>query len=210
MSGTPALLHEPWPDRERQRQAYGFGLWLFLATEVLFFAGLLFAYAVVRATHAPPVAEAARHADVVFGTANTAILMTSSLSMAIADRAVGAGRDRLALWGLLATLALGLAFLGVKGFEYAKDLREGLLPGPGFALGASPAVLFWGFYWVATGVHAVHVSAGLALIVRLILFARRRSLQPHRNSVETTTLYWHLVDVVWVVLYPLIYLVGRP
>ena len=210
MSQSPALLYEPWPDRERQRKAYVFGTWLFLASELLFFGGLLFAYAVLRVTNTAEVAAAARHASPIFGTANTAILMTSSLSMAIAERANSAGKQRAAGLGLLLTFLLGATFVVVKGFEYAKDLHEHLLPGPDFALSTSPALLFWGFYWIATGVHAVHVSIGLLLILRLMLFARRHSLAPHQNSVETTTLYWHLVDVIWVVLYPLIYLVGRP
>jgi cytochrome c oxidase subunit 3 len=209
MTSADALLHEPWQDPGRQRQAYAFGMWCFLASEVLFFGALLFAYAVLRATHPAEVSAAARHADVVFGTANTVILMTSSLALAIAERAQLAGLHRLAAAGLWTTLALGLAFLAVKGFEYAKDLRGDLLPGADFALGASPAILFWGFYWIATAVHGVHVTIGLALIIRLILLARARRSR-HAPSFEATSLYWHLVDIIWVVLYPLIYLVGRP
>jgi len=209
MSRAEALLHEPWEGTDRQRHAYAFGMWVFLASEVLFFGSLMFAYAVVRSTHPADVREAARHADVVFGTANTIILMTSSLTLAIAERAQLAGRRRLAIVGLWLTLALGLAFLVVKGFEYAKDLHDHLLPGPTFALGASPAILFWGFYWIATAVHGIHVTVGLGLITRLLGLTRSTTSR-HAPSFETTSLYWHLVDVIWVVLYPLIYLVGRP
>ena len=209
MSRAEALLHEPWDDLGRQRQAYAFGMWVFLASEVLFFGGLLFAYAVVRAVHPIEVREAARHADVTFGTANTFILMTSSLTLAIGERAQLAARRSLAVVALWLTLAFGAAFLVVKGFEYAKDLGEHLLPGAAFALGASPAILFWGFYWIATAVHGVHVTVGLGLITRLVVLTRSKTSR-HAPSFETTSLYWHLVDVIWVVLYPLIYLVGRP
>jgi cytochrome c oxidase subunit 3 len=145
----------------------------------------------------------------MFGTTNTILLMTSSLTLAIAERAQLAGRRRLAVATLWLTLALGLGFLVVKGFEYAKDLGEHLLPGASFALGATTAILFWGFYWIATAVHGVHVTVGLGLITRLLALTRSKTSR-HAPSFETTSLYWHLVDVVWVVLYPLIYLVGRP
>lgn len=209
MSRAEALLHEPWEDPARQRQAYAFGIWIFLASEVLFFGALLFAYAVVRSTHPAEVQAAARHADVAFGTANTVILMSSSLALAIAERAQLAGLRALATAALWLTLTLGAAFLVVKGFEYAKDLEEHLLPSAKFALGATPAILFWGFYWIATAVHGVHVTVGLGLITRLLVLARSHTSR-HVPSFETTSLYWHLVDVIWVVLYPLIYLVGRP
>ena len=209
MTRAEALLHEPWDDLGRQRQAYAFGMWSFLASEVLFFGGLLFAYAVVRVVHPSEVAAAARHADLVFGTANTVILMTSSLTLAIAERAQLAGRRGLAVATVWLTLGLGLGFLVVKGFEYAKDLSEHLLPSASFGLGATPAMLFWGFYWIATAVHGVHVTVGLGLITRLLVLTRSKT-SLHRPSFETTSLYWHLVDVIWVVLYPLIYLVGRP
>jgi cytochrome c oxidase subunit 3 len=209
MSRAEALLHEPWEETARQRQAYAFGMWVFLASEVLFFGSLLFAYAVVRSTHPAEVREAARHADLVFGTANTVILMTSSLTLAIAERAQLAGRRGLAVVGLWLTLALGAGFLVLKGFEYAKDLHDRLLPGPDFALGPSPGILFWGFYWIATAVHGIHVTVGLGLITRLLGLTRSTTSR-HRPSFETTSLYWHLVDVIWVVLYPLIYLVDRP
>jgi cytochrome c oxidase subunit 3 len=209
MTRVEAVLHEPWEDLGRQRHAAAFGMWVFLASEVLFFGALLFAYAVNRAVHPAEVQAAARHADVAFGTANTVILMTSSLTLAIAERAQLAGGRRLARVMLGLTLALGGAFLVVKGFEYAQDLEEHLLPGARFALGAAPAILFWGFYWIATAVHGVHVTIGLGLIVRLLLLTRSRASR-HAPSFEVTSLYWHLVDVIWVVLYPLIYLVGRP
>ena len=208
MSRVEAALHHPFDDRDRQRQAFAFGTWAFLATEVLFFGGLFFSYAVNRSTYPDAFTEAGRHADFMFGTVNTFVLMSSSLTLAIAERAQLVGRRRLAIVGLWVTLALGATFIGVKGLEYAKDLDDHLWPGPDFALGATPAILFWGFYWTATGVHGVHVTVGLGLIIRLILETRSKRSR-HAPSFENTSLYWHLVDIIWVVLYPLIYLLGR-
>lgn len=204
------ILRAPWPDRERQRAAAHFGLWVFLASEVLFFGGILFAYAVLRMTHAEAFSTAAHEAAVVYGTANTIILLTSSFALAVADRAVEGRRETLGRRAILAALLLGLAFLVVKGFEYAKDIGEHLVPGAGFKFGHGPEQMFWSFYWIVTVVHAIHVTIGLGLMGRLLLLARRGALRLERDTVEVTALYWHLVDCVWVLLYPLIYLVGRP
>lgn len=210
MSEAAQPLHEPWTEPARQAEAYAFGLWLFLASEALFFSGLFFAYTALRFLDPVSVRAAAHEANVWFGTLNTGFLLTSSLCVAVAERAQEADRGaaaRLALW---IGLGLGAAFLVVKGFEYAEDIREGLLPGAHFALRQRGAVLFWGFYWIATGVHAIHVTVGLALLSRLILLAHQGKLAAREASLRTSALYWHLVDVIWVVLYPLIYLVGRP
>jgi cytochrome c oxidase subunit 3 len=209
MSQSAQLLHEPWPDRPRETEGYVFAMWIFLATEVLFFGALMACYAVNRWAHPAAVKQAAAHSDFWFGTINTAILLTSSLTIATADRALEHGLPRLARVALWLTLAFGLAFLLTKGFEYRKDLEDHLWPGPNFALVAIGARPFWGFYWIATAVHAVHVTIGLGLIVRLIILSHRRMLRPRQASMTVTTLYWHFVDVVWVVLYALLYLVGR-
>lgn len=204
------VLREPWPDRERQRVAASFGLWIFLASEVLFFGSILFAYVVLRVLHPDAFRTAAHEAAVAFGTVNTVILLTSSFALALADGAVAGKRETLARRAIWAALLLGLAFLVVKGFEYAKDISEHLVPGADFKFGQGPEQLFWAFYWIVTVVHAVHVTIGLGLMTRLLLLARRGPLARERDTVEVTALYWHLVDCVWVLLYPLIYLVGRP
>lgn len=204
------VLREPWPTRERQRVAASFGLWVFLASEVLFFGGILFFYAVLRVTHPDAVRTAAREAAVAYGTVNTVILLTSSFCMAVVEGAVAGGRETLARRMAWAALLLGLAFLVTKGFEYDKDITEHLLPGAGFKFGRGPEQIFWAFYWTVTAVHAVHVTIGLGLISRLLLLGRRGPLRAERDTVEVTALYWHLVDCVWVLLYPLIYLIGRP
>lgn len=210
MTETTGLLHEPWPDRPREMVSYQFGMWIFIATEVLFFGALIAFYVVNRWAHPFPVDEAASHSAFVFGTANTAILMTSSLFAAIADRALEKDLQRITRVCLWATLLLGLSFLVVKGFEYKKDIDDHLWPGAmDFEPKGQGARPFWSFYWTATGVHALHVTIGLGVIGRLIWLSQKRRLTPRRASMTITTLYWHFVDVVWVVLYALIYLVGR-
>lgn len=202
-------IHEPWAEPKRQHEAMLFGLWIFLATEALFFGGLFLLYAAGRWRDSAGFVAAARHSDVWFGTTNTVILLTSSFTIAVAERAVRENLMRLARAGLLATLALGLAFLVVKGFEYRKDLEENLLPGHDFALQGAGAAQFWSFYWTITLVHATHLTIGLGFIIRLLRFDRKGELAARWMGTEVTTIYWHLVDVVWVLLYPLLYLVGR-
>jgi cytochrome c oxidase subunit 3 len=153
---------------------------------------------------------AARQTDIVYGTLNTAILMTSSLAVALAGSFARSGLPRLARRCVIATLVLGAAFLVVKGVEYHEDIVKQLLPGPGFAVPERGAALFFSFYWVMTGVHASHVSAGLAAMVRLVIASRDDvSWLSGGSSEEATALYWHLVDVIWILLYPLLYLGGR-
>jgi cytochrome c oxidase subunit 3 len=210
MSDAARALRHPWHDLERQRQGTTFGLWVFLASEVLFFGGLFLAYAVNRSLHPQEFALGAREANVFFGTVNTVILMTSSLSMALAVKAAEARLRRFALWMVATTLLLGTSFLVVKGFEYLEDIEHHLIPGPDFALPSAPAQLFWTLYWLMTGVHGLHVTAGLVVIGRLFWLGWRRELPVTTSpDTEATALYWHLVDVIWVLLFPLLYLAGR-
>ncbi len=206
-----ALLREPWEHLARQREAATFGIWAFLASELLFFGGLILAYTIYRIDYSDAFAAAARETDLWYGTINTAILLTSSLTMAVAAQAAeGDGGRRLTSGCLAVTAALGLAFLAVKGFEYAEDIRRGLVPGPDFSLKERPAQLFFAFYWIATAIHAVHLTIGIVLVTRFAVQGWRERLRLRANpQVEVTALYWHLVDVIWIVLYPLIYLPGR-
>jgi cytochrome c oxidase subunit 3 len=211
MSDASSLLREPWDRFERQRQAGKFGIWIFLASETLFFGALMLTYAVCRIEHPDAFAAAGRETNVWYGTMNTAILLTSSLTMAVASQAAAqSGRVKpLILSCLGATVALGLAFIVLKGFEYKEDIDKHLVPGAGFAL-SQPEQLFYGFYWLVTGVHAIHLTIGIALVARLVVLGVARRIQLRRNpELEVTALYWHLVDVVWIFLYPLIYLPGR-
>ena len=203
---APTLV-EPFDEPERQREAMVFGLWLFLATEILFFGGFFFLYAVARTQDPAGFAAGARHANLLLGTINTLLLMTGSATLTVAERAARANWVAAARWGVVATVALGTAFLVVKGFEYREDLAEHLFPAAtGFPFAASVgATRFWSFYWFITIVHAIHLTIGIGLVARLLWLdlARRWMVA------EVTTLYWHFVDIVWLLLWPLLYLAGR-
>ena len=185
-------------------------MWCFLASEALFFGGLLLVYTVYRVTDPQAFAAAARETGIWYGTVNTVVLLTSGLTMAVAAQAAETDLKRLVIRCLAATAALGVLFLVFKGFEYADDIRHQLVPGPDFALKQRGAQLFFGLYWVMTGVHAIHLAIGVALVSRLGLLGARGTIALRANpQVEVTALYWALVDVIWIVLYALIYLPGR-
>jgi cytochrome c oxidase subunit 3 len=186
------------------------GMWVFLASEVLFFGGLFLAYLYGR-THWPQGwAEASRHTNVVLGTINTALLLSSSAAVALAVACEEDARQRRWTARLLAiTAALGTAFLVIKGFEYHAEWREHLFPGPSFALQVPGAQEFFALYFVMTGLHGVHMIVGIAA---LAVLARGRSKGrdwARANHIEIAALYWHFVDLVWIFLYPLLYLVSR-
>ena len=192
------------------------GMWLFLASEVLFFGGLFLAFFWLHHMHPAGYALAARHANLLIGAVNTALLVSSSMVFTLGlvaheDRRTG----RLVL-ACAVTALLGLAFLGLKGVEWWQDFDEGLWPGRGFALegeDAQGARLFFCLYFVATGVHALHMLVGVALVGRLGLRARRGVLGPDGGAwiapAEVVGLYWSFVDMVWVVLFPILYVLGR-
>ena len=214
MRGTPvsdsALLREPWPNLERQRYGASFGIWTFLATELLFFGGLFLSYAVYRSLHPEAFRVASHETAIAYGTTNTLILLTSSLIMTIAERAAVEGLRRLTIICLLVTATLGAAFLVVKGFEYSDDISKGLLPGPDFPLHPASTQLFWGLYWIMTGVHAIHLTVGIGVVLLLTALISRATIPLQTSASEVISLYWHLVDVIWVTLYALLYLPGRP
>ena len=194
-------------DAKQQRHAATAGMWLFLATEVLFFGGLFFGYTAYRVLYPHAFHEASAHTLVVFGTINTAILLVSSFVMALAVRSAEQSERRRTTQLLLTVAGMGLLFLALKATEYTMEIHEGLLPGAHFHFtGAEPeqARIFFSFYFVMTGLHAVHVTIGVVLLAWFALRQRRTS-----TAVEVLGLYWHFVDLVWVFLFPLIYLVGR-
>ena len=203
------VTEQSWrePDEELRAQ---FGIWVFLASEILFFGGLFLAYAVARTQNPVGFLEAGRHTSFFYGTLNTVILLTSSFAVAVAVSAHKRSDIGLVRPMLLTTVLLGTAFLVVKGFEYRQDVVEHLVPGPDFALHLPSTQAFFAFYWVMTGLHAVHVIAGLGIVGRVWVIARRDPLAAgFPRTLEVSALYWHLIDVIWVMLYPIFYLVGR-
>ena len=201
-----------YAEMRQQEHAAELGIWVFLATEVLFFGGLILTYCVYRSAHPDGFAEAARHTRIVIGTANTAILLTSSFLVAWAVAIVGrAARAGAALLGGAA--ALGCLFLALKGVEYAIEYREHLVPSASFAFDGADqrsAWQFFSFYFIATGLHALHVAIGIVVLAVIALRARARAYsQAYSTPVTVAGLYWHFVDLVWVVLFALIYLPGR-
>jgi cytochrome c oxidase subunit 3 len=197
----------------QQREAASLGMWVFLVTEVMFFGGLFLAYVVYRWSYPQAFAAASHELDIVLGTTNTALLIASSLTMALAVRSAQLGR-RLPLVVFLAlTMALGSAFLGIKMYEYHHKFVEGLVPGAAFHFPgpeAPRAEIFFCLYFAMTGLHALHMIIGLGVLaVMLVLGGRGRFGPLYHNPVECSGLYWHFVDIVWIFLFPLLYLIGR-
>ena len=198
---------------QHQADAALSGMWLFLASEMLFFGGLFLLYLVYRAAHPAATAEASRHAELMIGTLNTVLLLTSSAVFSYGLGCARQGRNRALSWASLATLGLGVAFLLLKAYEWRQDFHQHLFPGPGFGLGGPDvggAELFWCFYFIATGLHGLHMVVGIGLVGWIGWTARRGRYSPaYHTPVEVVGLYWSFVDMVWLVLYPTIYLVGR-
>ena len=206
-----AAVAEQFDDMPQQQEASTFGMWTFLATEILFFGGMFMSYIVYRSTYPYAFGEASKHTIVLYGTINTAILLTSSLTMALAVHAAQEGRNRALIGFLLATIFFACCFLAVKGLEYHEDLDENLWPGPHFKAGLPPqAQIFWFLYWAMTGLHALHVTIGIGILSVITWMAKRgRFSAAYYNPVDISALYWHFVDIIWIWLYPLLYLINR-
>ena len=211
MANAHAAIAEQFDDMPQQQEASTLGMWTFLATEVLFFGGMFMSYIAYRYTYPEAFAEASKHTIVLYGTLNTAILLTSSLTMALAVHAAQEGNNRLLFIFLLITIFFACCFLGVKGLEYHTDLDEQLWPGKHFKPGLPPqAQIFWFLYWAMTGLHALHVTIGVGLLSVIAWMAKRRKFSAqYYNPVDISGLYWHFVDIVWIWLYPLLYLINR-
>jgi cytochrome c oxidase subunit III len=208
----PALAHQ-FDTLGQQREAATLGMWVFLVTEVLFFGGLFAAYTVYRSLYPEAFAAASHELDVTLGAINTAVLITSSLTMALAVHAAQIGQRRLLLLFLAATMVLGTAFLGIKSFEYYHKFVEHHVPGAAFQFEAEyarQAQIFFSLYFVMTGLHAVHMVIGLGIMAVMVWMSWRGRITPdYFNPIEVSGLYWHFVDIVWIFLFPLLYLVGR-
>jgi cytochrome c oxidase subunit III len=188
------------------------GMWVFIATEVLLFGGLILGYFVYRHVYPADFAAASRHTDIIIGTANTAILLTSSFLVACAVDAFSPKTRKICVGLLSGAVLLGLAFIVLKGIEYSHEYREHLVPGIDFNFDAAHtngAQLFFVFYFVATSLHALHMMVGIGVLTVLASLTWRSPSSRHRTAMHSAALYWHFVDVVWIFLFALIYLPGR-
>lgn len=211
----PRHVAEQFDDAGQQTLAAKFGMWCFLATEVLFFGGMFVAYISCRTRFPEDFAAGAKQMTFWLGTINTGILLTSSLAVALAHHAAETDRRKPLIGYLLATILLGLGFLAVKFYEYYDHASKGLFPGSGFDMaeaakhGGDPrhVEIFFCFYYAMTGFHALHMIIGCGLITVLTVLAWRRVIDSgYPTPVVIGGLYWHFVDIVWVFLYPMLYL----
>ena len=211
MAEAYAALEEQFDEMPQQKEAATLGMWAFLATEVLFFGAMFMSYITYRHAYPHAFAEASHHTIALYGTVNTAILLTSSLTVALAVHAAREDKMNWIFRFLAISAFLGLCFLGVKGLEYHEDLDEHLWPGPHFRGDLPPqSQIFWVLYWIMTGVHAVHVTVGVVLLSIIAWMALRRKFSAaYHTPVEISGLYWHFVDIIWIFLYPLLYLIQR-
>ena len=206
-------LQHHFVSMEQQRDASTLAMWVFLVTEILFFGGFFLTYTVYRWQDPVGFAHASQHMDILLGTINTAVLIISSLTMAMAVHSAATGRRKPLLAYLSATIVLGFAFLGIKAVEYTDHIRHHLFPGPGFHFPGpdKPAAeMFFSLYFGMTGLHALHMIVGIGIVGTLLVMAYRGRFTPEYHSpVEVSGLYWHFVDIVWIFLFPLLYLIGR-
>jgi cytochrome c oxidase subunit 3 len=208
----PKLQHHFYT-MEQQLEASTLGMWIFLVTEIMFFGGLFMAYLVYRSMYPDAWAAGSNHLNVPLGALNTAVLIISSLTMALAVRAAQVGSRKGQIVNLVLTILLGTTFLVVKYFEYKSKFEHHLVPGPHFdpAIKAQspPQEIFFSLYFIMTGIHAAHMVVGIGLMLVILAMAYKNKFSPeYYNPVEISGLYWHFVDIVWIFLFPLLYLLG--
>ena len=210
---TTSYVAHHFDDADQQHEASALGMWLFLVTEIMFFGGLFTAYVVYRTMFPAAFHAASKELDIALGALNTVVLITSSLTMALSVHAAQVSRRGMLVVCLLLTIALGATFLGVKGYEYWHKWHEHLVPGPSFVFhgpDSTNAQLFFSLYFAMTGMHAVHMVIGIGLLTVLtVRGAQGMFSRFYYTPVELTGLYWHFVDLVWIFLFPLLYLLGR-
>ena len=198
---------------EQQQESATLGMWVFLVTEIMFFGGLFMAYLLYRVWYPEAWAEGSLELDIRLGGLNTAVLIASSLTMALGVRAAQTGFPRATVNWLLATIGLGTVFLVVKAFEYALKFEMNHVPGANFQFEgphARQVEIFLSLYFAMTGLHALHMVIGVGLMSVIVWMAYKRRFSPEWYSpVEMAGLYWHFVDIVWIFLFPLLYLVDR-
>jgi cytochrome c oxidase subunit 3 len=219
----PALL-EQFDTIEQQKDTSQLGMWVFLITEIMFFGGLFGAYLIYRNLYNPAFVAASSSINITYGAINTAVLICSSLTMAMAVHSAALGARKLLIFFLVATLVLGGVFLGIKAVEYHDKYTEHHIPGANFDFNydlkkgekpipadvATQTSIFFALYFAMTGMHALHMIIGVGLLLFLIWRVYHGAYPPHHYTmIENFGLYWHFVDIVWIFLFPLLYLVSR-
>lgn len=205
---------------EQQQETSTFGMWMFLLTEIMFFGGLFTAYLVYRSSYYQAFVEGSQKMNIWLGATNTAVLICSSLTMALAVRAAQTGKSRIFTAALLViTILFGLGFLGIKAVEYHEHWHNHEFPGPNFhfeTIDKTPPVdaahteIYFSLYWAMTGLHALHMVIGVGLVTWLIFMVMGGTYTPsYYSPVEIVGLYWHFVDLVWIYLFPLLYLISK-
>lgn len=225
VDGHHGLVQHQFDDMEQQRECFSLGMWLFLATEVMMFGGLFFAYSLYRWQFEPAFQVGSSHLDWKLGTFNTFVLLFSSLTMAMAVHNAGIGNRQKLVNCLLLTWVLGAAFLGIKAMEWKADFNVGLIPGVNWTYYDHHAeelkalaeknimphhvMMYFVIYFCMTGLHAIHMIIGLGIVGYFTWLAYRGKFTDGNDQpVEILGLYWHLVDIVWVFLFPLLYLIA--
>jgi len=209
----PYLQHH-FDNMAQQMEASTLGMWTFLVTEIMFFGGLFMAYLVYRYQSPQGFQEASHHLDIFWGTLNTALLIISSLTMAFAVRAAQTSqKPKTQVMWLVSTMILGAGFLVIKAIEYTDKFTHHIVPGPHFqweGLYPKPAEQFYSLYFAMTGLHALHMVIGLGIMTVITIMAWKKQFdREYYTPVEVAGLYWHFVDIVWIFLFPLLYLIGR-
>jgi cytochrome c oxidase subunit 3 len=207
-------LREQFDTAEQQKDASTLGMWIFLITEIMFFGGMFLAYTIYRGTYFQVFALASSSLNAMIGAANTAVLLCSSFTMVLAVRAAQLGKREALIIFLILTLLLGIAFLGVKAYEWNVKFQEHHVPGPTFHLEGTGeqghAQLFFSLYFAMTGLHALHMVVGCGILTWLLILSVKGRFTPeYMTPVDIAGLYWHFVDIIWIFLFPLLYLIDR-
>lgn len=211
MSQEASRVEQQFEDMPQQYESAHLGMWVFLATEVLFFGGFFISYAIYRHFYDHDFIEGVKHTLILYGTINSSLLLTSGLAMALAVQAATENRTKVLVPLLLVTIFFGLGFLACKGLEYHEDIKDKAVPGAMFdpSLPLHTQIFFW-LYWGMTGLHTVHMIVGVGLLcVITAMAARGKFSAQYYTPLEMVGLYWAFVDIVWIYLYPLLYLIGR-
>ena len=213
LSAEATALKHQFDDLGQQKEASIFGMWIFLVTEVMFFGGMFAGYAVYRWKYHEAFVAGSNRLDLFWGATNTVVLILSSLTMALAVRAAQTNKRKALMLFLVLTMILGGVFLGIKAVEYSHKFHEHLVPGPSFEFtGADPqhAQIYFSFYFAMTGFHALHMIIGIGIMATILWMSYQgRFSAEYYNPVEVSGLYWHFVDIVWIFLFPLLYLIGH-